>query len=201
MSQILEAIAQRQSVRTFKDKPVGEDMVQVLLRAAQCAPSGGDGRPWHFVVLEDTKIITRIPEFHPHSSALLKCPLAIALFGEPEREGSPGSWPLDCAAAMQNMLLQAQDLRLGAVWLGFYPEKRRMQCLEELLGVPPSVRAFGVAALGHPAEKILPREERFDSSRVHYHRWGGAPEKKSAYGSEEPGRGAPDFFEGRAEDA
>ncbi len=174
MSQILEVLVQRKSVRTFKDKPVGEEMVQLLLRAGECAPSWGDGRPWHFVVLEDRKIITRIPEFHPESAVLLKCPLAIALFGEPQKEGFPGSWPLDCAVAMQNMLLQAQALSLGAVWLGIYPHERRMHALEALLEVPPHIRAFGVAAVGHPAEKLPLREERFDPSRVHYGSWQGS---------------------------
>lgn len=175
MSQILEVLVQQKSVGTFKDKPVGEEMVQLLLRAAGCAPSWGDGRPWHFVVLQDKKIITRIPEFHPESAVLLKCPLAIALFGEPQREGFPGSWPLDCAAAMQNILLQAQALSLGAVWLGVYPHERRMHALEALLEVPPHIRAFGVAAVGYSGEKPSPREEPFDPSRVHYGLWGRSP--------------------------
>ncbi len=171
MTQMLEALVQRRSVRTFADKPVGEEMVQLLLRAAQCAPSAGNEKPWHFVVLQDRNVITRIPEFHPYSAVLLKCPLAIALFADLREERFPGNWPLDCAAATQNILLQAQALHLGAVWLGIYPERERMKCLEELLEVPEELKAFSVVAVGHPAEKPPIREESFDASRVHYDHW------------------------------
>ncbi|HPJ26787.1 MAG TPA: nitroreductase family protein [Synergistaceae bacterium] len=171
MAEILETIARRQSVRTFSDKPVGEEMVQVLLHAAQCAPSAGNQKPWHFVVLQDRQVITRIPEFHPYSAVLLKCTLAIALFANPEEELFPGNWPLDCAAATENILLQAEALHLGAVWLGIYPEEERMQNLEALLEVPRNYRAFSVVAVGHPAEKPRFPERIFDSSRIHYDRW------------------------------
>lgn len=203
MTQMLEALVQRRSVRTFADKPVGEEMVQLLLRAAQCAPSAGNEKPWHFVVLQDRNVITRIPEFHPYSAVLLKCSLAIALFADLREERFPGNWPLDCAAATQNILLQAQALHLGAVWLGIYPEKERMKCLEELLEVPEDLKAFSVVAVGHPAEK--PPIRRNPSMFPEFITITGNPESSGVSGMPEKGAMSNyetlKFFGGRADHA
>jgi nitroreductase len=49
---------------------------------------------------------------------------------------SPGYWPVDCAAAAQNMLLAAHGLELGAVWTGVWPRKERMEGFHHLFDLP-----------------------------------------------------------------
>jgi nitroreductase len=48
--EVLEAILTRRSIRQFQDRPVPEDLIEKLLRAAMSAPNrraftGGVGRP------------------------------------------------------------------------------------------------------------------------------------------------------------
>lgn len=48
---VYEAVASRQSVRGFVDRPVGRDILSRVLIAAARAPSGGNLQPWHVYVL------------------------------------------------------------------------------------------------------------------------------------------------------
>ncbi|ERI93908.1 hypothetical protein HMPREF1982_01321, partial [Clostridiales bacterium oral taxon 876 str. F0540] len=45
----------------------------------------------------------------------------------------------DCSAATENILIAAEDMGLGAVWLGVYPTDDRVQAIKELLNLPDSV--------------------------------------------------------------
>ena len=61
----MDAIMNRKSVRNYKPVPVGDDLVEKLLRAAMQAPSAGNQQPWEFVVIRDREIMKAITEFHP----------------------------------------------------------------------------------------------------------------------------------------
>ena len=52
-----------------------------------------------------------------------QAPLAILVCGDLALEKSEGYWVVDCAAAVENMLLAAHALGLGAVWTGVYPPR------------------------------------------------------------------------------
>ena len=41
-----------------------------------------------------------------------------------------------------------------------------MHAVEQILSMPPTLRAFAIFALGHPAES-RPQQDRFDESRIH----------------------------------
>ena len=88
------------------------------------------------------------------------------------REGQrwPQFWVQDCSAAVENILIEAVLLGLGAVWLGVYPLDERVQGLRRLLGIPDDVIPFAVVPVGHPAENKEPAD-RYDPGRVHRERW------------------------------
>lgn len=55
---------------------------------------------------------------------------------------------------------------LGGVWLGIAPPEDRMRAVEQILSMPPTLRAFAIFALGHPTESRS-QQDRFDESRIH----------------------------------
>ena len=74
-----------------------------------------------------------------------------------------------CNAAIQNILLAAHDMGLGAVWLGIAPEKDRMAAVDVALGSPRGVTPFALIAVGHPEHKPEPKgPTRYDETRVHW---------------------------------
>ena len=75
-----------------------------------------------------------------------------------------------CAAATQNLLLEAQFLGIGAVWLGIYPRDERVKVVKELPGLPGRVVPMAVISIDYPAEN-KGTAERYDKTRVHINKW------------------------------
>jgi len=166
----IKAIMTRRSIRRFKDRPVDEKSIAILLQAAMQAPSASNRQPWHFIVITERGLLSAIPEFHPHAKMLFQTPAAIMICGDIRIEESIEYINTDCSAATQNLLLAAHDLGLGAVWLGIYPRERRVAEIRKLLGIPRTITPIALVALGYAAEEKEP-EERFQPKRVHRNRW------------------------------
>jgi nitroreductase len=166
----LEAIRTRRSVRRYEDRPVPEEMVSKLLAAAMAAPSARNGQPWQFVVIDDRKMLAEIATINPNAEMARRAPLAILVCGDLSLELSPGYWVVDCAAAVENMLLAAHASGLGAVWTGVYPRQERMDGLRRLVKLPDNVIAHSLVVLGYPAEPPPPRDT-FRAERVRRNGW------------------------------
>lgn len=164
----LEAILSRRSIRKYTDRPVPEETVKELLKAAMSAPSANNVQPWEFVVITERKLLDAIPEVHPYSKMLKEAPLAIVVCGDSQKQER--YWPQDCAAATQNILVAARALGLGAVWLGVYPRDDRVAGLAKLLGIPGPFVPLCVISIGYPAEE-KPPSNRYDEAKIHRNGW------------------------------
>ncbi len=59
---------------------------------------------------------------------------------------------------------------LGTIWMGIYPQKERYELLKDLLELPDNIKAFGMIAVGYPAEHPAPKD-KWDADKVHYEKW------------------------------
>jgi len=168
--ELLDAIHTRRSIRKYLNKPVPEEMIETILRAAMAAPSAGNQQPWHFVVITDRARLDAIPAFHPYSKMVLQAPAAILVCGDPDGKKWPTFWDQDVGAATQNILLAARDLGLGTVWVGVYPEKDRMEGFRKLLGIPENIIPFSFIPVGWP-EGHFEAVNRFRPELVHQENW------------------------------
>jgi nitroreductase len=168
--EFLETILSRRSVREHTDEPVSEEAIEQLLRAAMNAPSAGNQQPWHFIVVRDRSRLQEIARAHTYAQMLRTAPAAILVCGDLRLERAPGLWVQDCSAATQNILLAAQALGLGAVWVGVHPDPARVEMIRGLFGIPEHVVPLCLVPIGHPAS-WEPREERFDPTRIRRDRW------------------------------
>ena len=166
----IEAIHTRRSIREYHDKPIPDDMVTEILKAAMAAPSAGNQQPWEFVVITDKRILDKIPSINPFAKMAPNAPVGILVCGDFKAERFPGNWVLDCAAATQNMLLCAHALGLGAVWTGIYPEEERMSGFIELLQIPEHVIPHTLVVFGYPIQQPGP-QDRFKPERIHKNSW------------------------------
>jgi nitroreductase len=166
----MKAILTRRSIRKYTGQPISETTLRELLEAAMSAPSAGNQQPWDFVVINDRNILDEIPRVHPYAQMCREAQAAILVCGNQEREAHTGFWVQDCSAATQNLLVAANDLGLGAVWVGVYPREDRVEGLRRLTGLPGHVVPFALVPLGYPAEK-KPPGNRFDPARIHYNKW------------------------------
>jgi F420 biosynthesis protein FbiB-like protein len=179
-----EAIAARRSVRKFTDRPVTEEIVNAVLAAAILAPSGKNRQPWRFVVVSGdekrTQMIRVMREGITDTKArgmetgsaimtarvMQHAPVTIFVFNpegvHPWTSHSVGQTFLEIVdtqsigAAIQNMLLVAQDLGLGTLWIG--DVWSAYQQLSAWLG--ESGQLVAAVALGYPAENPDARPRR-----------------------------------------
>jgi len=139
-----DAIATRRSIRKFKAAPVPDELLQKVLKAATLAPSGKNRQPWRLVVvrgerrremmrvmregLANSKAQGRELGSAENSARVMEqAPLTVFVFNpdgrRPWLEHSLDQmfWDVvdiqSVGAAIQNMLLAAQDLGLGSLWI------------------------------------------------------------------------------------
>jgi nitroreductase len=160
----------RRSVRKFTDQPVSEADVQTILRAAMAAPSAFNQQRWRFVVVRDRERLAQLAEATPYAGALAGAAAGIVVCGETADERTPGYWIVECSAATENVLVAANALGLGAVWLGVAMYDDRVGNVRRILALPDHIAPLAMVALGHPAEARGP-SERFDADKVHNETW------------------------------
>ncbi len=148
---LYEAIKKRCSVRSYQDKPVGEDALHRILDAGRSAPSARNRQSWKFVVVRDAELRAALAEASGQKF-LANAPVIIAVVGlTPEQTmfcGIPTD-PVDCAIAIDHMTLAAVAEGLGTCWIGRFDQDA---CCN-LLSVPPTAKIIELLTLGHPADK------------------------------------------------
>ncbi len=167
---IFNTIETRRSIRNYSGEPVEDEVIDQLLKAAMYAPSARNQQPWHFLVIKNKLLLKKIPKFHPYSSMVPLAELAIMVCADLNLEKSKGYWPVDCAAATQNLLLAAHGHGLGAVWLGVYPREERMNGCRALFELPGNIHPFALIAVGYPAS-VPVHPNRYNPERIHIDKW------------------------------
>ncbi len=164
----------RRSVRVYAPGSIDEHSVTQLLQAAMAAPSAMTKDPWRFVVIRDPATLAALGAALPGGKMLPTATLSIVVCGDLDSAlDRQLSYLLqDCAAAIENLLLAAQALGLGACWVGIHPDPAASQRVKRLLSLPASVLPVAAVALGRPGEQPEART-RFNAQFVHSERWCG----------------------------
>jgi len=163
----LSNIFARKSVRTYLDKSVEKEKIDLLLRAGMAAPSGRDLRPWEFVVVSERSKLDSLAAGLPYAKMLAQAQQAIIVCGDSARSSY---WYLDCSAAAQNILLAAESMGLGAVWTAAYPYEDRMGVVRKYTSLPENILPLCVIPLGYPANKERAKQ-KFDEKKIHYNQY------------------------------
>lgn len=172
MNAKLDLLFSRRSVRSYKPLPVPEKEIQDLLEAAMAAPSAVARDPWHFIVVTEKEMRQRIADVLPNGKMAAEAPLVFVVAGDLERaHDQQESFLLqDVSAAIENLLLAATGLGLGAVWLGVHPRAERMDALRKLFELPEGILPVSCVAVGYPARETNPRT-RYRKEAVHREKW------------------------------
>lgn len=131
---VLDAIAQRRSIRAYTPQQISEEQLQAILQAGLQAPSAVNAQPWHFTAVQDAALLARINEAFravaletatpenrerfsdPTYSVFHHAPTVIFI-SCPALEEKPYA-QTDTGIAIENMALAAHALGLGSVILG-----------------------------------------------------------------------------------
>lgn len=162
----MNAIFHRTSIRKYTGQPVEDEKITQMLKAAMAAPSAVNQQPWEFYVVTDRDALNAMADCSPYAHMLREAPLGFAVCSRRDCL-RPEYAQIDCSAAVENLLLEADSLGLGAVWMGIAPLKERMEDARKALQVSETLEVFAFIACGYPAEEKS-QQDRYDLNRVHY---------------------------------
>ena len=164
----LDAILTRRSCREFTDKPIKSETLHQLLETAMSGPSCVNARDWSFVVVTAPEKLAQMADANGRpAEPLRKAAAGILVCGDLDRafRFAKDYWVIDGAIAAQNICLAAQELGLGAVWLGTWPQMDRVEAQQKLFALPETIVPHSIIALGYP------EADRYEDDRVHFNQW------------------------------
>jgi len=182
---VMENIMTRRSIRKFLKNDVPDADLMNLLDAARYAPSAGNKQPWEFIIVRDPKVKAILAEAAENQKWLLDAPVIIVacenvkLAGSRYGERGAKLYGIqDVAAAIENLLLAANALGLGACWVGSFSEVK----VAGSLRCPEFVRPCALIAVGWPAEAPEKSVRHDASDFVHFGVYGNNAHFNFAWG-------------------
>ncbi len=146
---LLEGIYSRRSIRQYTDQQVDRDQLLEIVKAGTWAPSGLNNQPWRFVIVTSAEIRKELAKQTTYHFVIERAPACIAVFVDRSAMYHDVKDHQSMGACIQNMLLAAHGLGLGAVWLGEI--LKNADAVRKLLELPQEMELMAVVALGHPA--------------------------------------------------
>lgn len=151
----LSTIFQRKSVRHYLDQPIPQEALETILKAGASGPSCVNAKDWAFLVVRNRDTLQKMAEANGRPADPLRTAAAgILILGDLNRAFPPAEdyWVIDGAIAGQNMVLAAQALGIGSVWLGTWPQMERVDAQRKLFSLPEHLVPHSILALGYPDE-------------------------------------------------
>ncbi|MBT3813829.1 nitroreductase family protein [Candidatus Woesearchaeota archaeon] len=170
MGDILDLIKNRRTIKTFMPKYVSWEKISRIIDAGRHAPSCGNVQNWKFLLVSDPDQKQQVAEAAYKQYEIIQAGTLIIVCGEPEKaeryyglRGERLYSVQNCAAAIQNMLLEAESLGLGTRWIGGFDE----EALKTMFKIPPDVRPQAIIAIGYPKE-VPPKPPKYPLETVVY---------------------------------
>jgi len=174
-----DCIRYRKSVRNFTTKTLPFEKVGEILDAARFAPSSGNAQNWRFIIIKENK--EKVAVCCEGSEWVSTAQYLIVVCSDQERmkqlygpRGEALYAVQNCSAAIQNMLLKAHDLGIASCWIGQFDEHK----LNELLGIPQTIRPQAIIAYGYGDEPEMQQRESLKNN-VYFEKWGSKESGKS----------------------
>jgi nitroreductase len=171
----LNIIATRHSTRKFKPDMVAESLLDQVIEAGRRAPSGKSKNQNHFLVIRDQAILAKLVELvqsefakmeiTPENEANIGGAIKLSKKGNyvfkynapvlivVANQENYGNNMADASCALENMLLAANALDLGACWINqlrWLNDNPVLQAYLQELGLKEDERVYGSVSLGYP---------------------------------------------------
>ncbi len=152
---VYQSILNRRTIRKFIQKPVEREQLVKMINAARLAPSGGNLQPLKYVVVTDPEMLEPVfqttrwagyltPHGTPKDGEKPTAYIVILVDTSIRKDGDN-----DASAAIENMLLTAEEEEIGTCWIGSVDRKE----LSSLLELPETFVIHSVVAMGYKAQE------------------------------------------------
>ena len=173
LKECLRLIYDRVSIRKYLPEDVPDELIVELLKAGNAAPSAGNLQARDFIVVRNPKTKKLIAEAALEQMFIATAPVVIVVCANYPRSmriyGERGKLyaEQDATAAVENILLAAHALGLGAVWVGAFQERE----ISRILGIPEYARPIAIVPVGWPGERPGKRSRYPIEELTHWERW------------------------------
>lgn len=152
----LTLASERYSVRKFDGRPVEQDKIDRILKAAQLAPTACNFQPQRVLVINSEEALAKLKnctKWH------FDCPLAmIVCFDKNEcwtrRYDNTQSGTVDASIVATHMMLEAAEIGIGSTWVMSYDPS----ALRAEFELPDNIEDTALLVMGYPAEDAEPNE-------------------------------------------
>lgn len=168
---VAEAIRMKRAIRSFKEQPLPQDVVEAILNAGRRAQSSKNTQPWHFIAVQDRPTLERLSQLGTYAGHLAGAAMGVVILSpDPSQR-----WSImfDAGQAAAYMQLAAWELGVGSCLATIYePEEAR-----SLLGFPDDLHARAAISFGYPRQQArleaAPQSggRRSLDETVHFERW------------------------------
>ena len=161
-NEVLKAIQNRRSTRKYKEEQITEEELQAILEAGIQAPTAINAQPWHFTVIQNKEMINyisdkskevmlasgneRLVNIGKSSTNIFYNPPTVIIVSTKE---DVASGPVDCSAAIENMLIAAESMGLGSVWIGLAGFFFSLEEEVKKLNLPDGSKPFYAVSFGY----------------------------------------------------
>ena len=166
MNETLKNIRNRRSTRIFQSEQLKDEQLQAIIDAGIYAPSATNQQPWHFTVIQNKDIIDRlsnafkeigrksdneyIKKFSENEKfhVFYNSPTVVLVSGDENNKYAS----VDCAAAVENMVIAAESLEIGSCWVGFIAyllNSEEGKGFIKELGIPKGFKQIHSVCLGY----------------------------------------------------
>ena len=177
MTDLMEAVKDRRSIRKYQDKGIPENILTQILESVRWSPSWANTQCWEIVAVRDAVIKEKLQDClgpkNPAKKAMIQAPIVLGVCGKLRRSGFHkdradtkfGDWFMfDLGLATQNICLTAHSLGLGTVIVGAFDHNKA----KEILGVGRDFELVVLLPLGYPAKEASAPKRREIDEFLHY---------------------------------
>lgn len=190
MNEVLRAIDERRSIRSYTDEALSEEQVEAIVKAILAAPSAKNRMPWHVSVVEDRELLQAIAvdarealladsvKIPADFDVFFHAPAVFFISREPQEGRYEQIWSYtDSGIVSQTIALAAQSLGLGSCIIGYGARlfvsddpatQEKAAAYKKRLEAPEGYSLELCVAVGHPEKGRPPhpvRENRISRIR------------------------------------
>ena len=161
----LELAKARYSVRSFKDLPVEEEKLNMILEAGRVAPSAHNNQPQKIYIARSESARKKLAAVCP---CTFDAPLILVVCYDLERERKSkmnpgfGFGEIDATIVCTHMMLEAADLGIGSCWVGMFNKEQA----RDALGLPENIVVSALLPMGYPSEDAKPLPLHFQKREL-----------------------------------
>jgi len=148
-SSVLNAIYKRRSIREFTEKEISSEQLYEIVKAGIWAPSGLNNQPWRFVIIKDLDVKEQVAQQTHYGHIVRDANALIAVYLSKDNMYDTVKDLQSAGACIQNILLAAEALELGAVWLGQILKNK--SDVNKILELSDNFDLMAIVALGYPS--------------------------------------------------